>query len=148
MRKTHDYIYAYRGVWRDGGRCRIAVYAPEAGEAGRRPVIVAAELADNAGTSVTIMAEYLAAAVVARHFPHLLDTPAAGGQPVVWLERYPPGRWVRGEYARVTFAPWRIRVALLGGTRRPALGTPDWARLDRPGVAALLGSPTAGREGW
>ncbi len=148
MRKTHDYTYHYRGIWRDDGRCRIAVYAPEAGEVGRRPVIVAAELADNTGTSVTIIAEYLAAEVVAKHFPHLLDTPATGGQPVVQLERYPPGRWVRGEYARVTFAPWRIRAAWPGGTRRRALGTPDWARLDRAGVAALLGVSAASAGAW
>ncbi len=123
---------------------RYPVYAPEAGEVGRHPVIVAAELADNTGTSVTIIAEYLAAEVVARHCPHLLDAPADGGQPVVWLERYPPGRG----YARVTFAPWRIRAAWLGGTLQRALGTPDWARLDRAAVAALLGLAAARDEAW
>jgi len=61
-------------------------------------VIVASELDDNAGSSVTNMAEYLATEVVARHFPHLLDAPAAAGQPVVWLEHYPPGRGMWGEY--------------------------------------------------
>jgi len=65
---------------------------------------------------VTTVAEYLAAEIVARHFPHLLDAPAAGDQRVVWLEYYPPGRGVPGEYARVTFAPWRIRATRLGGT--------------------------------
>jgi len=80
------------------------------------------------------MAEYLAAAIVARHFPHLLDAPDAGGPPVVWLEHYPPGRGAPGEYDRVTFTPWRIRAAWLGGTLRWALGTPAWARLDRVGV--------------
>jgi hypothetical protein len=34
MRKTHDSIYRYRGIWRDGGRCHIMVYTPEAGEVG------------------------------------------------------------------------------------------------------------------
>jgi len=70
------------------------------------------------------MAEYLAAEVVARHFPHLLDAPAGEGQSIVWIEHYPPGRGVPGEYDRVTFAPWRIRAAWLGGTLRPALGPP------------------------
>jgi hypothetical protein len=23
MKKTHDYIYHYRGYWSDGGKCRI-----------------------------------------------------------------------------------------------------------------------------
>jgi len=40
MRKTHDDTHRYRGLWHDGGRCRIAIYAPEAGEAGWCPVIV------------------------------------------------------------------------------------------------------------
>jgi len=65
MKKTHDDIHHYRGLWRDGGRCRIEVYAPEAGDADRHPVIVASERDDNAGSSVTNMAEYLAAEVVA-----------------------------------------------------------------------------------
>ncbi len=148
MQKTHDDTHHYRGIWRDGGRCRIEIYTPEAGEAERRPVIVATELDDNAGPSVTNVAEYLAAEVIARHFPHLLDAPAAGGQPVVWLEQYPPGRGVPGEYDRVTFDPWRIRTTWLGGTLRRALGTPDWARLDRAAVATLLGLAAARDEAW
>ncbi len=65
MRKTHDYTYEYRGIWRDGGRCRIEIYAPEAGEAGCRPVIVATERDDNAGSSVTNLA-----ALARRPAPH------------------------------------------------------------------------------
>lgn len=147
MKKTDDYTHHYRGIWRDGCCCRIAVYAPEAGELGRRPVVVAAELDDNEGSSVTNVAEYLAAEIVARHFPHLLDAPADGGQPVVWLEHYPPQHGAPAEYDRVTFAPWRIRVAWPGGTLRRALGTPEWARLDRAAVAALLGQSAAGAGG-
>ncbi len=148
MRKTHDDTHHFRGIWRDGGQCRIAIYKPERGEADRRPVIVATELDENDGPSVTNMAEYLAAEIVARHFPHLLDTPAERSQPVGWLEQYPPGRGMPGEYDRVTFTPWRIQVAWLGGTLRRALGTPAWVRLDRAGVAALLGSPAPGAGAW
>jgi len=105
------------------------------------------ELADNAGSSVTNMAEYLAAEVVARHCPHLPDAPAGEGQPVVWLEHDPPRAGAPAEYDRVTFAPWRSRAAWLGGTLRRALGTPHWARLDQAAVAALLGQPAAGAGG-
>jgi len=122
-------FHHYRRIWRGGGRCHIAVYAPEAGEEGRCPVIVAAERDDNAGSSVTTMAAYLAATVVARHVPHLLDAPAAGGQPVVWREHDPPGRGERGA-GRVR--PRDLRpVAQPGdpaggnaapGTRHPRLG--------------------------
>jgi hypothetical protein len=147
MRKTHDHTHRYRDSWRDGGRCRIAIYAPEAGEADQRPVIVAAERDENAGSSVTNMAEYLVAEVIARHFPHLLDTDAEGEQPIVWLEHYPPGRGAPAEYDRVTFAPWRSRAAWLDGTRRRTLGTPEWTRLDRAGVAALFGPPAPSAGG-
>jgi len=54
-------------------------------------VIVAAALDENEGSSVTSVAEYLAAEIVARHFPQLLDAPALGGQSVVCLGYYPPG---------------------------------------------------------
>jgi len=105
------------------------------------------ELADNAGSSVTNMAEYLAVEIVARHCPHLPGAPADEGQPVVWLEHYPPRAGAPAGYDRVTFAPWRIRVDWVGGTLRRALGTPEWARLDRAAVAALLGpsAPSAGQ---
>ncbi len=148
MRKTHDYTHHYQGIWRDGGRCRIEIYVPEAGEAERHPVVVAIELDGNEGSSVTNVVEYLAAEIVARHFPHLLDKDAEGGQPVVWLEHYPPQHGAPTEYDRVTFAPWRIRAAWLEGTLRRALGTPDWARLDRAAVAALLGPFAASPGDW
>ena len=64
MRKTHDYTHHYRGSWRDGGRCRSALYAPEVGEMDRHPVIAAAERDENDGSSVMNTAEYLAAAIV------------------------------------------------------------------------------------
>ncbi len=147
MKKTYDSTHHYRGIWHGGGRCRIEVYTPEAGEAERHPVIVASGLDENEGSSVTNMAEYLAAEVVGRHFPHLLDTAVTGDQPVVWLEHYPPGGGAPAEYDRVTFAPWRIRATWLGGTLRQALGTPDWVRVDHAGVAALLEQPEAGARG-
>ncbi len=60
MRKTHDYVHYYRGYWSEGGKCRIRIYREE----GREPVVVCSQLADNANTSVTNMAEYIAAEVI------------------------------------------------------------------------------------
>ena len=57
MKKTHDYIHHYLGYWSDGGKCRIRIYR----EDGRAPVVVCSQLPDNDNTSVTNMAEYLAA---------------------------------------------------------------------------------------
>ena len=63
MKKTHDYIHCYRGYWSDGGRCRIRIYQEE----GRAPVVICTQLLDNLNTSVTNMAEYLAAEVFEEH---------------------------------------------------------------------------------
>ena len=119
MRKTHDYIHAYRGIWRDGGRCRIEIYAPDRDEAGRPPVIVASELPANDNTSITNLAEVIAAEVIARHFPHLLDQPATDEQPVLWVEHYPKERTFGGEYDLVTFTPWRITDSVGGRGAAP-----------------------------
>ena len=61
MKKTHDYIHHYRGYWSDGGRCRIRIY-----QEGRALVVICTQLPDNDNTSVTNMAEYLAAEVIDR----------------------------------------------------------------------------------
>jgi hypothetical protein len=57
--KTHDYVHYYRGYWSDGGKCRIRVYQ----EDGLPPVVTCSQVPDNSNTSVTNMAEYLAAEV-------------------------------------------------------------------------------------
>ncbi|HET8630123.1 MAG TPA: hypothetical protein VFL91_22095 [Thermomicrobiales bacterium] len=137
MPKTHDYIHHYRGLWTPGARCRIEVYEPAA--PGRPPAIVCSELDDNANTSVTNAAELIAAEVVARHFPALLDVPAAGCQPVTWIEHYSAQCGLREEYDLVIFVPWRITVARVGGVRRRSLGTPSWRRLTAAEVDELLG---------
>src|SRR3954454_11418382 len=129
MRKVIEYRYCYRGTWLDGAICGIAVFLPEAGDRDRRPLIRCTEFHENAGTSVTNMAEVLAAEIVARHFPALLDADACPVQPVRWVEYYPPAPGLPGEYDEVTFDPWRIRVIWLGGVRRRALGAPAWHRL-------------------
>ena len=142
MRKTHDYTHHYRGLWRDGGRCRIEVYAPDRDEAGRPPVIVATELPDNDNTSITNLAEVLAADVVAAIFPERLEEV----EPVIWLEHYPgrrdPRRNVRSrsEVDRVTFASWTPRPSWLGGVLRRTLGEPTWHPLTPDDVAALIGA--------
>jgi hypothetical protein len=63
VKKTHDYIHNYRGYWSDGGRCRIRIYR----EDGEPPVVICSQLPDNDNTSVTNMAEYLAAEIVKEH---------------------------------------------------------------------------------
>jgi hypothetical protein len=70
VKKTHDYIHHYRGYWSEGGECRIRIYQ----EDGHAPVVICSQLQDNENTSVTNMAEYLAAEVIKEHkLPHAAD---------------------------------------------------------------------------
>ena len=146
MRKVREYHYRYRGIWLDGAVCGVAVYAPEVGDRDRRLLIRCTELGENAGASITNMAEALAAEVVARHFPGLLDADPEPMQPVRWVEPYPPALGVPGEHDEVTFIPWRIRVTWLGGVRRMALGSPIWRRLSPEESGTLFGPSPQGRD--
>jgi hypothetical protein len=81
--KTHDDRYPFRGPWDKAshGLCRVRVFE----RAAEMPVIVCTELPDNPSTSVTNMAEILAAELIARHFPQRFDDAAR----VACLEHYP-----------------------------------------------------------
>jgi hypothetical protein len=91
VKKTHDYVHYYRGYWSDGGRCRIRVYQ----EDGQAPVVICSQLPDNDNTSVTNMAEYIAAEVIEEH---VLRTP------LIWVEHYPEHEGEVGEYSLVKFS--------------------------------------------
>jgi hypothetical protein len=60
VKKIHDYVHRYRGYWSDGGSCRIRIYHDDA----CAPVVICSQLPYNDNTSVTNMAEYLAAEVI------------------------------------------------------------------------------------
>lgn len=147
MQLLRDYRHQYRGTWGHGAICRILVYAPTSEDADQRPVIVCEELPENPGTSVTNLAEFIAAEVVARHFPALLDAGAESRQPLRWMERYPPEVGWEGECDEVTFTPWRIRVVWHGGVPRRTLGTPHWRALPQAeGHALALSLAQAGGQ--
>lgn len=63
MHKTHDYIHPYRGYWSNGGRCRIRIYRKDT----QASVVICSQLPENANTSITNMAEYLAAEMIENH---------------------------------------------------------------------------------
>jgi hypothetical protein len=76
-----DYRYTYTGSWNRAAVCRIQIFtAPD-----EVPVVVATELDENTGTSLTNVCEYLAAEVIAQHFPERFETE----EPIIWLEHYP-----------------------------------------------------------
>ena len=133
MKKTHDYVHRYRGYWSDGGRCRIRIYH----EDGRAPVVICSQLPDNLNTSVTNMAEYLAAEVIEEHS---LPTP------LTWIEHYPEHEGEIGEYSLVRFSRWVLQEVCLDGVLRYRVGSPRWSPLRREDVDTLttgVGDPLA-----
>jgi hypothetical protein len=123
--KTHDYIHYYRGYWSDGGKCRIRIYREE----GRSPVVICSQLQDNENTSVTNMAEYLAAEVIKeRSLP----------TPLTWIEHYPEHEGEVGEYSLVMFSAWELQEGCLGRVWRCRVGSPRWSSLSLNEVLALF----------
>ncbi len=136
MKKTHDYVRRYRGYWSDGGRCRIRIYRGE----GEPTVVVCSQLPENTNTSVTNMAEYLAAEVIEEH-----SMPT----PLIWIEHYPEHEGRVGEWSRVRFSSWEAEEVLLGGVRRRRVGSPRWSHLSSEEAERLM---NVGRQavgpGW
>jgi hypothetical protein len=134
VKKTHDYVHHYRGYWSDGGKCRIRIYRDD----GHAPVVVCSQLPDNQNTSITNMAEYLAAEVIEEH---QLSTP------LIWIEHYPEHEGAIGEYSLVKFSSWEPREDRLGGVRRYQLGSPQWSPLTLEEMKTMLRSgPSVGKE--
>jgi hypothetical protein len=126
--KTHDYIHCYRGYWSDGGKCRILIY-----QDGDDPVVICSQVPENKNTSVTNMAEYLAAEVIEEH-----GLPTS----LIWIEHYPEHKGKPCEYSLVRFSCWERREVRLGGVWRCRVGSPNWSPVQSEEVGALL----VGRE--
>jgi hypothetical protein len=131
VKRTHDYIHNYRGYWSDGGKCRIRIYREDR----QAPVVVCSQLLDNDNTSVTNMAEYLAAEVMEEH---KLPTP------LVWIEHYPEHKGKIGEYSLVRFSSWDPMEVCLGSVWRYRVGSPRWSPLRREEVDVTTSPPGGG----
>ena len=68
-------------------------------------MVICSQLPDNTNTSVTNMAEYLAAEVIEGHG---LPTP------LVWVEHYLEHEGKPGEWSLVRFSSWKIEEVCLG----------------------------------
>ena len=130
---TRDERYDYEGFWRHPAVCRIRIYE----RADATPVVIATELAENTGTSITNMAEYLAAEIISHHFPERFETE----EPVIWVEQYPrhPGQRDLPEFSQVAFASYTPRIVWAGMRQRIRLGQPSWRYLEREAVEQLVG---------
>jgi hypothetical protein len=127
MKKTQDYIHHYRGYWSEGGKCRIRIYQ----EKGQAPVVICSQMPDNPNTSVTNMAEYLAAETIKEHDLHT---------PLGWIEHYPEHEEEIGEYSLVGFSSWELQEMCLGGVWRCRVGSPTWSPLCLEEVLNLVDS--------
>jgi hypothetical protein len=92
-------------------------------------MVVCSQLSDNRNTSVTNMAEYLAAEVIREH--------GLRG-PLIWIEHYPEYEGGIGEYSLVRFSSWEPVEVCLGGVWRYRVGSPRWSPLCREDVEALV----------
>jgi hypothetical protein len=99
MRKTRNYIHNYRGYWSERGKYRISIYRQD----DHNPVVLCSQLTDNDNTSVSDMAEYLAAKAIKEH--HLPI-------PLLWVKHYPK------HYGCPVSTPCPWLVSLVGRTRR------------------------------
>jgi hypothetical protein len=123
VKRTHDYVHFYRGYWSRGGKCRIRIYQ----EDGRAPVVICSQLSDNHNTSVTNMAEYLAAEVIEEHS---LPTP------LTWIEHYPEHEGETGEYSLVKFSQRLLLARDARGVWQMANRLPPLRVVDKAGSLA------------
>jgi hypothetical protein len=134
IRKTHEYIYHYHGCWHPGGVCRIEIFQEEE----YTPVIICTGLPENDNTSITDMAECLAAEVALRHFPAAFEQI---GEPFIWIECHPSVPWlgIPASYLWVTFDSYAPRLILrFDGKARVALGQAHWTPLDTAEIEQLI----------
>ncbi|HET8627465.1 MAG TPA: hypothetical protein VFL91_08600 [Thermomicrobiales bacterium] len=127
MRCTYDGMLAYRGPLGQPSRCHMQVYE---GGSDRLPVVIASELPENEGTSITNAAGQVATQVWRTLLPHAREG-------IRWIEHYPaqedaPGRYRREEsFDEVTFhlvGPFEVAA-------------PRWTPSGRAAVEALIGHP-------
>jgi len=131
-----DATHSYRGYWSADAVCRIRVYRP----AGFPPVVIATELPENENTSIMNIVEELAADVLATYLPDRVGQE----RPFVWVEHHPRHPVGHGEtFDLVTFAHYHAREELRAGRWRMLIGAPEWRRLTREQVEALIGKPLA-----
>ncbi len=93
-------------------------------------MVVCSQMSENVNTSVTNMAEYLAAEAIR---DHKLPTP------LTWIEHYPEHEGEIGEYSLVTFSSWEKEEVCLGGVWRHRVGAPRWSSLRPEQVDVLVG---------
>ena len=123
MHLRYDDVFLYRGFHACPSYCWLRIYT-----APGQSVVLATELDENPGTSITNAAERLAMNV-ARTFGLTLDS-------LRWIEHYPERQGSHGRpglpesFDLVTFTP-----------TAQGLQSPEWTRLNPAQVEAMLSQP-------
>jgi len=133
MRLTHAGPFDFVGLHRFPARCHVRVWEGT----GRLPVVIATELEDNPGTSITNAAELVASQVWEQLLPHAREG-------FVWIERYPARRDRSGRIAPDSALDGEsldlVTFALAGGRELEMREDPHpWRRVGRAEVERLVG---------
>ena len=91
--------------------------------------MVCSQLWNNDNTSVTSMAEHLAAEVIEEQ---------GLATPLTWIEHYPEYEGGIREYSLVRFSSWERENICPGGAWRCRVGSPDWSSLCPEEVEDLI----------
>jgi hypothetical protein len=134
MNLLQEYIHHSRG-YRFGSRCCwIRLYASEPSSV---PVVVCEEIPE-IGVNIREAAEYMAAEVIAEHFPDGLSNLP---RPILWIEHRPSRRRSGpGQYFLLDFPSYHPRPAAVGFVRPLTLGHPKRVELDIKEVLSLTSS--------
>jgi hypothetical protein len=142
--------YEYGGYFEAPSVCRLRIYDPTEASGGI-PTVVCTQIPENEGTSVTNMAEYLAAQVLVKY----LASQDGLARPFHWVEHYPDdcshpevyhprGRhqatYSQERFSAVTFAHYDPRrKVVFGGHERVKFGDAEFGPLDQQELETLIG---------
>ena len=128
MHRTYAGVYHYRGPLGQRSRCYLHVFE---GDPGTLPVVIATELPDNPGTSITNSAALVASQV----WRELLPQAQEG---LRYFEHYLPRHPDARGRATVDEDMDEVNFTIIGRYR---LVNPVWHRSGRVAVEALIGAP-------
>jgi len=112
-----DTIFHYKGFWNCDSQCRIRIY-----ETPEKTVVIATELDENEGTSITNVCERLIKEV-GEHYQ-------LSFQRTIWIEHYPPDNVIEREH---TYSVAGINFS----------GKASWTHIERKKVEELIGEKLA-----
>lgn len=134
-----EFIHVYHGFHSPGATCDIRMFNAVDGV----PTVIATERHDNENTSITNLAEQIAAEIAQRFFMNEDGTM----KPFRWIEHYPDGPradWDsldRERFSIVSFSFDRPRKSTCFGRPRVTLGSPSWTHIKPEEIARLLDTP-------